>query len=761
MRKRTRRDSERTARRRCGGGVAARNGEEEGMANWKSRAGKAVDTLRRDGLRKTGEKTKLYLKRKREERSEEMYADHCFRDVLFINGCDEHLPHPGRYRVTHQREQLESLGVRTGEVYFQNLKLDTARCYRTFVFFRCPYTERIGEFVELARALNKSVLYDVDDLVIDTAYTDQIGYLDTFSPEERLAYDENVRSMGKLLRLCDGAVTTTACLAEELKRFVPQVYINRNTASEEMVKRSLEAVSSLEKNENGDGNRVRLGYFSGSITHNDDLRMILPVLTRLLKENRSLQLCLTGEVTLPEELRPYVAQIETRPFADWRELPAMIAGVDINLAPLTDTIFNRAKSEIKWLEAALVKVPTVASGIGAFAEMVENGKTGLLCRSAEEWERALRALIDQPRYRARIGEAAFAFCMERCTTAVSGQGLASFLRERQKKAVAFVLPAFQISGGVMVTLQHARILQDAGNDVTLFSIQEGGKERWYDFEGNRFPVLNCHDTQVPGRIDLGVATMWSTVDWLRSCPAILKKAYLVQNYEPDFYAPGDPLRLKARETYGADTGLMYLTISRWCQRWLAGYGHEARYAPNGLALDRFAGRRRSMNGRVRILVEGDSTAPHKNVDESFHILERLDRKNFEIWYMAYHGEPKEWYPVDRFLPEVPYGKVHRIYRQCDILLKSSTLESFSYPPLEMMATGGFVVAVQNEGNREYLRDGENGLCYPKGEIRRGAEAILRICKDKTLRELLYRNGIRTAALRDWEILREQILNLYQ
>ena len=47
-------------------------------------------------------------------------------------------------------------------------------------------------------------------------------------------------------------------------------------------------------------------------------------------------------------------------------LPALISEVDINLAPLVDSIFNRAKSEIKWIEAALVKVPTVASKIGAF-----------------------------------------------------------------------------------------------------------------------------------------------------------------------------------------------------------------------------------------------------------------------------------------------------------------------------------------------------------------------------------------------------------
>lgn len=41
---------------------------------------------------------------------------------------------------------------------------------------------------------------------------------------------------------------------------------------------------------------------------------------------------------------------------DWDKLPALISEVDINLVTsLVDSIFNRAKSEIKWIEAALVK----------------------------------------------------------------------------------------------------------------------------------------------------------------------------------------------------------------------------------------------------------------------------------------------------------------------------------------------------------------------------------------------------------------------
>ena len=203
-------------------------------------------------------------------------------------------------------------------------------------------------------------------------------------------------------------------------------------------------------------------------------------------------------------------------------------------------------------------------------------------------------------------------------------------------------------------------------------------------------------------------------------------------------------------------------MSGWCVNWLRElYGHEALCVPNGLETSKFFDRQRSMDGRIRILIEGDSTAEHKNVDESFRIVGLLEQGKYEIWYMAYHGEPKDWYRVDRFLPQVPYCQVQEVYRQCDILLKSSLLESFSYPPLEMMASGGFVVAVENDGNREYLEDVENCLVYPQGDLEAGAAAIERICRDVQLRERLYAGGQRTAQSREWRQLRQQILESYR
>lgn len=81
------------------------------------------------------------------------------------------------YRVSHQREQLLSYGITSDQVYFADLDLKQIGWYNVFVFFRCPLNETTEKFVKLAKKYQKTVLYDIDDLVFDTKYTDMIPYV--------------------------------------------------------------------------------------------------------------------------------------------------------------------------------------------------------------------------------------------------------------------------------------------------------------------------------------------------------------------------------------------------------------------------------------------------------------------------------------------------------------------------------------------------------------------------------------------------------
>ncbi len=88
-----------------------------------------------------------------------------------------------------------------------------------------------------------------------------------------------------------------------------------------------------------------------------------------------------SEFLIFKDMKPFENQIVTHDCGLGQI--TCIDEVDINLAPLVDSIFNRAKSEIKWIEAALV-IPAVASKLGAFSDMVIDGETGLLATD-DQW----------------------------------------------------------------------------------------------------------------------------------------------------------------------------------------------------------------------------------------------------------------------------------------------------------------------------------------------------------------------------------------
>lgn len=271
--------------------------------------------------------------------------------------------------------------------------------------------------------------------------------------------------MQKTLKMCDYAITTTEKLAEELKKYTKEVYINRNVASEKMVELSQEALKNKENHDD-----VIIGYLSGSITHNPDVELIQPILIKMMKKYQNLKLKLVGEIELPSELEEFKDRIIVEPFVDWQKLPEIIASIDINLAPLESSVFNEAKSENKWVEAALVKTVTIASNVGAFNKMINDDVDGVLCSNNKEWEQKLNKLISDKQYRENLANNAYNRIIKNNITTYSGHGLSKFIRSKLHKNIAFVLPTTNISGGVNVVIRHIGMLTKHGYDVTVINM---------------------------------------------------------------------------------------------------------------------------------------------------------------------------------------------------------------------------------------------------------------------------------------------------
>lgn len=311
-----------------------------------------------------------------------------------------------RYRVEHHQEQLWHMGIESEIINIKNIADINITEYSNVIIYRCEYSPQLKTLIVSAQNYNICVYYDIDDYIFNY---DDIQYLDFIKEDAYSAFEAHSKSIYACMEICSAYITSTNMLAEKIRKTFPGklVKVNRNVASLEM-----QYISNTTKKRASD-KKIVLGYFSGSHSHDRDFAIISNILAQLLKKYDNLYLQITGNLKLPVELEPYQQQIITLPFVPWRDLPQIIANVDINLMPLEDTDFHFCKSENKWMEAALVKVPTVASYNMELTQIMNNGVNAYLCKSKNEWENALEFLITNESKRSEIANNAYQIVKEK------------------------------------------------------------------------------------------------------------------------------------------------------------------------------------------------------------------------------------------------------------------------------------------------------------------------------------------------------------
>ena len=348
------------------------------------------------------------------------------KDILFINGYNPvKFPHSYHYRVLHQKEQLELGFLECDEYFYLSFEPIIVRYYRVIIISSCPWTEKIGEAISLAKNLNKKVLFDIDDLIFINKYRIFTPFISKFSEKQKEVYVDRVNRVEKTLKLCQGAITTTETLAKEIKYYIPKVLVNHNVASEKMWRLSQQALSI--KNLKRKDDHIIIGYFCTRITHNRDLEMIKPALLKILKEYKNVTLLLFGEFSFDNIFNEFSSQISMRKIIDWEEIPKIISNININIIPIENSTINLAKSENQWIEASLVKVPTIASNYGEFKKIIKQNETGFLCTDLNDWYLTLKTLIKNDHLRKNIGLNAYQICKEDYNTIYTHKNIVNFI----------------------------------------------------------------------------------------------------------------------------------------------------------------------------------------------------------------------------------------------------------------------------------------------------------------------------------------------
>lgn len=224
-----------------------------------------------------------------------------------------------------------------------------------------------------------------------------------------------------MARFADGMIVSTPDLAERYLRFNSRIMVARNCIADGDYA-SFDSVpidGALKR-----PGQVRIGW-AGSNTHRADLAMVVKPLSRVMHANPDVRLIFFGDDFGPAFEPGLQGRIEYQPAAAYIDKGDLITGpaqarqnlmayydtlatldLDIAIAPIESTTFNRCKSHIKLLEYGMVGVPTIASRFGPYREYEQTGGHVLTVHNESKvWEAALNSLIGGPQDRERIARA--------------------------------------------------------------------------------------------------------------------------------------------------------------------------------------------------------------------------------------------------------------------------------------------------------------------------------------------------------------------
>jgi tetratricopeptide (TPR) repeat protein len=173
--------------------------------------------------------------------------------------------------------------------------------------------------------------------------------------------------------------------------------------------------------------RVVIGW-GGSLSRADDLRAVAPALRGVLDRHAEVDVALMGDDALVEALALPSDRVVHAPAGGPDDFGRFLDTVDIGLAPLGPSDFDRCRSDVPFLWYAAHGVLAVCADGEPYRASVLPGHTGFLYRDAAELETVLERALAEPDLRAEVtARAARAVGEERLERPRIGARLAFYL----------------------------------------------------------------------------------------------------------------------------------------------------------------------------------------------------------------------------------------------------------------------------------------------------------------------------------------------
>jgi glycosyltransferase involved in cell wall biosynthesis/SAM-dependent methyltransferase len=284
------------------------------------------------------------------------------------------------------------------------------------MIWRAAKSPEITAAIAAVRAGHGKLLVDIDDLMFvpELASDSVIDAIRSQGLDPAEVADHFLR-VRLVMAQADACICTTNELAAHARLLEKATFVLPNGFAADTHVASRLAVR-RRRAEQDDG-LIRIGYALGTRTHQRDFGPAAEAIGTILHRHSRCRLVLFRDATTGQPmldlrefpgLRRQSDQIEWRDLVPLAALPDELARFDINIAPLeTGNPFCEAKSELKYFEAALAGVCTVASPTDPMRQAIRNGETGILADTPDAWHEALRALVEDADLRKRLAHAAY------------------------------------------------------------------------------------------------------------------------------------------------------------------------------------------------------------------------------------------------------------------------------------------------------------------------------------------------------------------
>lgn len=271
--------------------------------------------------------------------------------------------------------------------------------------------------LELIRALkdrfpDKPILAEIDDNMRSLpGYNEAEKFFQPGSKFREIALAQ--------FREADGMIVSTPYLRDEIYADInPHIYVVPNSVD-------FQVWDKVKPKAKGG---IRIIYTAGG-NHDEDLKLLETVIPGVVSRHPEVKFVFFHYA--PESIRNLPGVEVLSKWARIDKYPQAIAalGGDIGIAPLVDNSFNRAKSNLRWLDYSALKLPTVASRVGHFAETIKDGYDGFLADNPQHFEACLEVLIKDKVTRKAMGLRAYQRAYEDFNVDKTVRNYVGFLQE--------------------------------------------------------------------------------------------------------------------------------------------------------------------------------------------------------------------------------------------------------------------------------------------------------------------------------------------